>query len=87
MKADRDHAAETLHTALNVISGLATLLQPFLPFTSPRAWALVGHEGAIEAAGWQRSPVEAGTPLPSPSPLFRKLDPSIVEEEESRLGQ
>lgn len=87
VKEDREHAAETLYVAINVISGIASLLQPFLPFTSPRAWEMVGHEGDIQAAGWQRTPVEAGTPLPAPAPLFTKLDPSVVAEEEARLGQ
>ena len=87
VKSDREGAAETLHTALNVISGLSSLLQPFLPFTSPQAWALLGHAGGIEAAGWQRTPVAAGAALPEPVPLFRKLEPSLVDEEEARLGQ
>jgi len=87
VKDDREGAAETLHTALNVLSGLSSLLQPFLPFTSPQAWALLGHTGAIEAAGWRRTPVAAGAALPEPSPLFRKLEPSLVDEEEARLGQ
>ena len=87
VKSDRESAAETLYTAVNVVSGLATLLQPFLPFTAPRAWRFAGNEGEIEASGWRRSEVEPGAPLPEPSPLFRKLDESLVEEEEARLGQ
>jgi methionyl-tRNA synthetase len=86
IKTDRDSAAETLHTAINVISGLATLFQPFMPFTSPRAWAMAGNEGDIEAAGWRRSPVAGGALLPETAPLFKKLDDSLVEEEEARLG-
>ncbi|MXW23995.1 MAG: class I tRNA ligase family protein, partial [Chloroflexi bacterium] len=87
VREDRESAAETLSTAIQTISGLATLFQPFLPFTSPRAWALAGGEGDIEAAGWQRASIAPGTPLPEPSPLFRKLDDSLVDEEEARLGQ
>ena len=87
VKTDRAHAAETLYTALNVISGLATLLQPFMPFTSPRAWGLLGHAGDLQAAGWQRTSVEAGTALPEPAPLFKKLDDDLVAAEEARLGQ
>ena len=86
VRDDRDHAAETLHTALNVISGLASLFQPFLPFTSPRAWAMLGHSGDIQAAGWLRRPVPGGQPLPEPAPLFRKLDDSLIAEEEARFG-
>ena len=87
IKQDRDSAAETLWTAINVISGLATMFQPFMPFTSPQAWALAGNTGEIQPAGWRRSPVAGGTALPEPSPLFQKFDDTLVEEEEARLGK
>lgn len=41
-------------------------------------------EGAIGA--WRRSGVPAGRELPPPQPLFKKLDPSVVEDEIARLG-
>jgi methionyl-tRNA synthetase len=34
---------------------------------------------------WESVPVESGRPLAPPKPVFRKLDPSIVEEELARL--
>jgi methionyl-tRNA synthetase len=34
---------------------------------------------------WERSPVEPGTPVAKPVPVFTKLDPSIVDEELARL--
>ena len=37
-------------------------------------------------ARWESVPIEAGRPLAAPKPVFRKLDPSIVEEELARLG-
>ncbi|TAK74613.1 MAG: methionine--tRNA ligase [Dehalococcoidia bacterium] len=86
VKADRDHAAETLHVALNAISGLITMLNPVLPFTTQKAWEYLGHEGTVGVAGWRRTPVIAGTVLPEPGPLYRKLDDSVVAEEEARLG-
>jgi methionyl-tRNA synthetase len=39
-----------------------------------------------QGARWEHVAIEAGTPLPAPKPVFRKLDPSIVEEELARLG-
>jgi methionyl-tRNA synthetase len=86
IREDRASAAETLWVALNVISGLATMLHPYMPFTSPRAWALAGNTGDVEAAGWQRTEVAPGAPLPEPAPLFLKLDDSVAAEEEARLG-
>lgn len=35
---------------------------------------------------WGRRPVVPGTPVAKPTPIFRKLDPSVVEEELARLG-
>ncbi|MHB8819988.1 MAG: methionine--tRNA ligase [Bellilinea sp.] len=42
-------------------------------------------EGA--AGSWEPSQLKAGIQLEKPEPLFRKLDPSIIEEERARLGQ
>ncbi|TAJ17494.1 MAG: methionine--tRNA ligase [Dehalococcoidia bacterium] len=86
VKTDRDHAAETLYVAINAISGLITILNPVLPFTTQKAWEYLGHEGKVGIAGWRRTPVLAGTVLPEPGPLYRKLDDSVVAEEEARLG-
>jgi methionyl-tRNA synthetase len=35
---------------------------------------------------WESTPLAAGTPLAKPSPLFTKLDSSVVDEEVARLG-
>src|SRR4029450_7829110 len=37
-------------------------------------------------AKWESVPLVAGTPLAAPKPVFRKLDPSVVEEELERLA-
>jgi methionyl-tRNA synthetase len=35
---------------------------------------------------WEHVTIEAGTPLQAPKPVFRKLEPSVVDEELARLG-
>jgi methionyl-tRNA synthetase len=35
---------------------------------------------------WERRPVVAGTPVAKPTPVFTKLDPSVVDEELARLA-
>jgi methionyl-tRNA synthetase len=37
-------------------------------------------------ARWQSVPLVAGTPLSPPKPVFRKLEPSVVDEELARLA-
>ncbi len=38
------------------------------------------------ARSWRRHPVMAGTPVAKPTPVFTKLDPSVVEEELVRMA-
>jgi methionyl-tRNA synthetase len=35
---------------------------------------------------WERHPIKVGTPIVKPTPIFTKLDPSVIEEELARLG-
>ena len=36
-------------------------------------------------SAWESTPVVPGTPVAAPTPIFRKLDDSVVEEEIARL--
>ena len=38
------------------------------------------------ATAWERRPLVVGTPVAKPTPVFTKLDPSVVEEELARLA-
>ena len=73
-REDRAHAAETLHTALQAISGLCALLHPVLPFSTARLHAILGHEGDPRTAGWRLLEVPAGRPLGEGGALYRKID-------------
>jgi len=86
VKSDRQTAARSLYTALSVIAALRTALAPYLPFSCQRLHEMLNTEGSIDELGWQMHALRPGTPLQKPKPLFKKLDPSIVEEEEARLG-
>jgi methionyl-tRNA synthetase len=86
IKQDREAAALGVYGALSVISGLKTILYPFMPFSSQRLHEFLGFRGTIEQDGWQFVRPVAGRELPDPQPLFSKLDDSIVDEEMSHLG-
>ena len=86
VKEDRAAAATTLWTALNIAETLRTVSYPYLPHSAQRLHELLGHEGDVLSSGWQRREPTPGTTLPSPSPMFKKLDESIVEEEAERLS-
>jgi methionyl-tRNA synthetase len=83
---DRAATARSLYTVIAAIGALRTALYPYLPFTSERLHAMLGESGSIEERGWRFTLPEAGRALATPAPLFKKLDASIVDAEEARLG-
>ena len=87
IKTDRRAAARSLYTALNVIAGLRTALWPYLPFSCERLNGFLGSDTPVGEQDWAVHALQPGAPLRKPEPLFRKLEPSIVEEEEARLGR
>ncbi len=87
VKQDREAAATALWVGLNIIATLRTAFSPYLPSSCERIHDMLGLPGDIASDGWKRVEIVPGTQLASPKPLFRKLDESIVEEENARLGQ
>jgi methionyl-tRNA synthetase len=86
IKEDRQAAANSLFTAICIISRLKNMLYPFLPFTSQKVHEYLGFKGNIQDSGWKPNPPPAGQKMLEPKPLFSKLDDSIIEEETKRLG-
>jgi methionyl-tRNA synthetase len=72
---DLHRTATTLSVAIDAISGVATLLAPYLPFTSRAVLEGLGVEVPVAGPRWQRLPIPAGTALAPARPLFAKLDP------------
>ena len=60
--------------------------KPHDAVAKPRIGVLaIQGDYAAAAARWESIPIDVGTPLQAPTVIFRKLDPSIVEEELARL--
>ena len=87
---DREVAATSLWVSIAAINCLKVALYPFLPFSSQKLHEFLGFDGEIEHEQWDFDHliggVAPGKTLRSPSPLYTKLDPLIVEEEIQRLG-
>jgi len=74
VKTDRDHAAETLATALNAINALKVLLHPVLPFSTAQLHEDLAQTGRVLDHGWQYREVAPGTRLNPARPLYQKID-------------
>ena len=85
VKDDREVAGTTLWVGLNIISTLRTLFYPYLPTSADRIHSMLFSESDTLADGWNRRDIVPGSPIEKPTPLFRKLDDSVAEEENRRL--
>ena len=74
VKQDRAACAAVMGDLLWLVNALKVMLAPFLPFSSARLHELLGYQDALEAHGWRVEPLPAGQALPTPTPLFRKLE-------------
>jgi methionyl-tRNA synthetase len=80
-------ASESLHKML-AERGQLFGVQSVQTFNeSERSHLALTYDGSSAVGKWERTEIEAGRRLPSPTPLFKKLDSSVVEDELARLGQ
>src|SRR5579885_2442153 len=74
IKIDREAAGTTIYVMLQVLSGLHTLFSPYLPFSSQQLHKYLGFKGEAAQGQWRLTPVPAGIKLPTPKPLFPKIE-------------
>jgi methionyl-tRNA synthetase len=90
VKTDKEAAGTALWVGLNVISTLRTVFYPYLPTSAEKIHSMLfsadAEDSNVLADGWKRREIVPGAPIEKPTPLFRKLDDSIIEEENARLS-
>ncbi|MBI4219646.1 MAG: methionine--tRNA ligase [Chloroflexi bacterium] len=85
IKTDHTRTATTLWVGVNIVSTLRTISYPFVPFAAEKIHRLLAEEGTVLDVGWKRSTPESGRRLPTPVALFKKLEPSVADDELARL--
>jgi len=81
IKTDREGAATTVYTMIQVLNGLKVLFAPYVPFSSQKLHELLGFSGKVENCTWNAEEAPAGQALPVPTPLFAKFDPPVVPDD------
>ncbi|MBM2809291.1 MAG: metG [Chloroflexi bacterium] len=76
IREDREATAATIYGLLTLINALKVLTYAFLPFSAQKLHGLLGYQDELLGHGWVVERLVAGTPLPTPLPLFAKLDPA-----------
>jgi len=84
------HSAQAVHEAMGgtgTVSPLPEIREVEDLDGGPGYPVLMGDYRLGETlAAWRSEPIVPGTPIPAPSPIFRKLDDSVVAEELARLA-
>jgi methionyl-tRNA synthetase len=79
-KIDHQEAANTLYVASQIVKNLALVMEPFIPFTAEKLWALLNMNDSVHEQTWYETEKELppGHKINRAKPLFSK----IVESEE-----
>jgi methionyl-tRNA synthetase len=82
------HSSDTIHRMLGNDGNWSGMpqLREVDEAGGPSYGVLTGDYDAAEAR-WESRPIAAGRPLQPPTPVFKKLDASIVDEELDRLAR
>ena len=79
----------TVYYSCNLVAGLATLLYPFLPFSSKEVWTQLGFQRDIEKDMWASVAglrVKAGQRIGQPKPIFARVEEEDLGRVRIMLG-
>ena len=85
IKTDKEQTATILWVSMYIITTLRVMFYPYLPVSSQKLHELLGMQGKVAQVEWCAVEPVPGTPIPNPTPLFNKLDDSIIAQENARL--
>ncbi len=85
IKTDEARVATILNVALQITANLATIIEPFMPFSAEKLRRMLN----VEALGWDNAGVatmlEAGHTLGKAELLFEKIEDSVIEAQVAKL--
>jgi methionyl-tRNA synthetase len=81
IKEDRQAAARTIRSCLQIVSALSILIDSFMPERAQKIWNMLGNPGKISEKPLDECMVPAEPRvLPEPSILFGKLDDTLIKD-------
>jgi len=81
IKTDRQESANTLYVAAQIVKQLAIILEPFIPFTAEKLWALLNLQGSVHDQPWNETGKEFSPDhkINKAKPLFSKIEDTEKE--------
>jgi methionyl-tRNA synthetase len=77
-----------LHCLFDCLKVLALTSSPIMPKAAQELWQLIGYTSELAKQNWKEVLLHtpaAGTPLPSPQPLFKKAEDAVIDAEIAAL--
>ena len=87
IKEDKERCESIINVCLRIVKIIAIASSPYMPKTAEKIWKMLGYKDSIFAHRWDEALEEIEeNELPSPYPLFSKLNiEDIIEEPFSKL--
>jgi methionyl-tRNA synthetase len=80
----------TVYCCIQCLSALSLVSFPLIPAAAESLFALVGGKTPLSEARWDahlKTPIAPKTVLPTPMPLFKKIEDAVIEKELSLLEE
>jgi len=76
MKTDKEKAGTVFYVAAQVVKAITVVSAPFIPQTAQQLYQTLNLPGTVQQCRWADAnvPIEAGTKINKPQPLFHKID-------------
>lgn len=78
----------TVGACIECLKALALVASPIIPATAQKLWQMLGFKTELETQNWSKmmnESIPAGTTLPTPEPLFKKVEDELIAKEEELL--
>ncbi len=79
-----------IYLSANAVRSLAICLHPFLPKSSQKIWSQLGLEGNVSDVLWNEMSslvLKSGHKIGAVEPIFSKIEQSVIDEQQSKLGK
>ncbi len=79
---NKKRAGTTINVSLRLVKALSVTAAPYLPDSMDTLWDYLAQEGSVHDQEWNEAlkPVEEGTILPKPEPLYDTIDLEDMKE-------
>jgi len=76
MKTDKEKAGTIFYVTAQVVKAVAVVSNPFMPGKAQQLWQTLNLPGSADKSSWNEAlkPLEAGSKISKPTPLFHKID-------------